>query len=68
MNGPKVSPWSSAMCVPLVNRGQLLGVLNISASSERENVTMTAALSLPRTKRVWVTDDANRVVLDGYLG
>ena len=27
---------SSAMCVPLVNRGQLLGVLNISASSDRE--------------------------------
>lgn len=27
---------SSAMCVPLVNRGQLLGVLNISASSERD--------------------------------
>jgi anti-sigma-K factor RskA len=39
-----------------------------SASSERENVTMTAALSLPRTKRVWVTDDTNHVVLDGYLG
>jgi K+-sensing histidine kinase KdpD len=27
---------SSAMCVPLVNRGQLLGVLNVSASSERD--------------------------------
>ena len=27
---------SSAMCVPLVNRGQLLGVLNISASAERD--------------------------------
>jgi signal transduction histidine kinase len=27
---------SSAMCVPLVNRGQLLGVLNISASRERD--------------------------------
>jgi two-component system sensor histidine kinase KdpD len=27
---------SSAMCVPLVNRGQLLGVLNVSASSARD--------------------------------
>jgi two-component system sensor histidine kinase KdpD len=27
---------SSAMCVPLVNRGQLLGVLNVSASTERD--------------------------------
>ncbi len=27
---------ASAMCVPLVNRGQLLGVLNISAYSERD--------------------------------
>jgi anti-sigma-K factor RskA len=39
-----------------------------SASTERENVTMTAALSLARTKRVWVTDATNHVVLDGYLG
>ena len=27
---------SSAMCVPLVNRGQLLGVLNISAPADRQ--------------------------------
>ncbi len=27
---------SSAMCVPLVNRGQLLGVLNISAGADRQ--------------------------------
>jgi anti-sigma-K factor RskA len=38
-----------------------------SASSKSEDVTMTAALSLARTKRVWVTDVNNHVVLDGYL-
>jgi anti-sigma-K factor RskA len=48
--------------------GKRIAAGTFSASSERENVTMTAALSLPRTKRVWITDDANHVVLDGYLG
>jgi anti-sigma-K factor RskA len=48
--------------------GKRVAAGTFSASSERENVTMTAALSLPRTKRVWVTDDTNHVVLDGYLG
>jgi anti-sigma-K factor RskA len=47
--------------------GKRVAAGTFSASSERENVTMTAALSLPRTKRVWVTDDTNHVVLDGYL-
>ena len=48
--------------------GKRVAAGTFSASSERENVTMTAALSLPRTTRVWVTDDHNHVVLDGYLG
>ncbi len=48
--------------------GKRVAAGTFSASSDRENVTMTAALSLPRTKRVWVTDDTNHVVLDGYLG
>jgi two-component system sensor histidine kinase KdpD len=30
------SKTSSAMCVPLANRGQLLGVLNVSAPADRE--------------------------------
>jgi two-component system sensor histidine kinase KdpD len=30
------SQTSSAMCVPLANRGQLLGVLNVSASADRQ--------------------------------
>jgi predicted anti-sigma-YlaC factor YlaD len=48
--------------------GKRVAAGTFSASSERENVTMTAALSLPRAKRVWVTDDHNHLVLDGYLG
>jgi anti-sigma-K factor RskA len=47
--------------------GKRVAAGTFSASSERENVTMTAALSLARTKRVWITDDKDNVVLDGYL-
>jgi anti-sigma-K factor RskA len=38
-----------------------------SASTSRENLTMTSALPVSETRRVWVTDDTNHVVLDGYL-
>jgi len=47
--------------------GKRVAAGTFSASSASENVTMTAALSLARTRRVWVTDEANHVVLDGYL-
>jgi anti-sigma-K factor RskA len=48
--------------------GKRVGAGTFSASSSRENVTMSAALAFSRTKRVWVTDENDAVVLDGYLG
>ena len=47
--------------------GKRVGAGTFTASNLREDLTMTAALSLPRTRRVWVTDDQDHVVLDGYL-
>ena len=47
--------------------GKRVGAGTFSASSSRENLTMTAALSLARTKRVWVTDTNDHVVLDGRV-
>jgi hypothetical protein len=38
-----------------------------TARDKTESLTMTAALSLSRTKRVWVTDAADHVVLDGRV-
>jgi anti-sigma-K factor RskA len=48
--------------------GKRVGAGTFTASSSRESLTMSAALSLPRTKRVWVTDANDQVVLDGDVG
>jgi anti-sigma-K factor RskA len=45
--------------------GKRVAAGTFSASSAGEDVTMTGALSLARTR--WVTDSSDRVVLDGYL-
>ncbi len=47
--------------------GKRIAAGTFAASSEREDLTMTAALSLSGTRRVWVTDAKDHVVLDGYL-
>jgi hypothetical protein len=47
--------------------GKRIPAGTFAASRAREDVTMTAALPLARTRRVWITDAQDRVVLDGYL-
>jgi anti-sigma-K factor RskA len=47
--------------------GKRIPAGTFAASRASEDVTMTAALPLARTQRVWVTDAHDRVVLDGYL-
>jgi hypothetical protein len=47
--------------------GKRVAAGTFAASRAHEDLTMTAALSLARTKRVWVTDSKNQVVLDGYV-
>jgi Putative zinc-finger len=47
--------------------GRRVGAGTFTASHESENLTMTAALSTARTKRVWVTDADDHVVLDGRV-
>ena len=39
-----------------------------SATHKQQDLTMTAALSVSGTKRVWVTDADDHVVLDGRVG
>ena len=46
--------------------GDRVGAGTFSATRERQDLTMTAALSVAGTKRVWVTDADDRVVLDGH--
>jgi hypothetical protein len=47
--------------------GKRIGAGTFTASSSREDLTMTAALAFSRTQRVWITDANDQVVLDGYL-
>jgi hypothetical protein len=47
--------------------GRRVGAGTFTASRNTENLTMTAALSTARTKRVWVTDADDHVVLDGRV-
>lgn len=47
--------------------GRRVGAGTFSASRDHQNLTMTAALSLARTERVWVTDTEDHIVLDGHL-
>ena len=47
--------------------GRRVGAGTFTATRASQRVTMTAALSTARTKRVWVTDAADHVVLDGRV-
>jgi hypothetical protein len=47
--------------------GRRVGAGTFAASDKIDRLTMTAALSFSRTERVWVTDAADHVVLDGRL-
>jgi hypothetical protein len=47
--------------------GKRVGAGTFSATRDSENLTMTAALATARTERVWVTDAADTVVLDGRV-
>jgi hypothetical protein len=49
------------------SNGKRIGAGSFAASAATENLTMSAALSRGATKRVWVTDGQNNVVLDGYV-
>jgi anti-sigma-K factor RskA len=49
------------------SNGKRIAAGSFTASQASENLTMSAALSRAATKRVWVTDEQNNVVLDGYL-
>ena len=47
--------------------GRRVGAGTFSATQREQNLTMTAALAKSRTVRVWVTDAADKVVLDGLV-
>jgi hypothetical protein len=47
--------------------GRRVGAGTFTATRASETVTMTAALSSARTRRVWVTDATDHVVLDGRV-
>jgi len=47
--------------------GRRVGAGTFSAHSEQQDLTMTAALATSRAQRVWVTDESDRVVLDGRV-
>jgi anti-sigma-K factor RskA len=47
--------------------GRRVGAGTFVATTDRQDLTMTAALSASRTRRVWVTDADDRVVLDGLV-
>lgn len=47
--------------------GDRVAAGTFSATQKRQDLTMTAALSVSGTKRVWVTDADNHVVLDGHV-
>lgn len=49
------------------SNGRRIAAGTFTASETNEDVTMSAALSRAATKRVWVTDEQNNVVLDGYV-
>jgi anti-sigma-K factor RskA len=49
------------------SNGKRIAAGSFSPSKANENLTMSAALSRGATKRVWVTDEGNNVVLDGYV-
>jgi anti-sigma-K factor RskA len=47
--------------------GKRVGAGTFTASRSGESLTMSSALSLERTKRIWITDAKDHVVLDGYI-
>ena len=47
--------------------GDRVAAGTFSATQKRQDLTMTAALSVSGTKRVWVTDADDHVVLDGHV-
>lgn len=47
--------------------GHRVGAGTFSATRKQQDLTMTAALSVSGTKRVWVTDADDHVVLDGRV-
>jgi anti-sigma-K factor RskA len=47
--------------------GDRVAAGTFTASQKRQDLTMTAALSVSGTKRVWVTDVDDHVVLDGHV-
>ena len=49
------------------SNGKRIGAGSFTASERDETLTMSAALSRAATKRVWVTDEQNNIVLDGYV-
>jgi anti-sigma-K factor RskA len=49
------------------SNGKRIAAGSFTASRSSENLTMSAALSRAATKRVWLTDEQNNVVLDGYV-
>jgi hypothetical protein len=49
------------------SNGKRIAAGSFSASRATENLTMSAALSRTATKRVWVTDGQDNLVLDGYV-
>jgi anti-sigma-K factor RskA len=48
------------------SNGKRIAAGSFAASKPSETLTLSAALSRAATKRVWVTDEQNNVVLDGY--
>jgi anti-sigma-K factor RskA len=49
------------------SNGKRIAAGSFSPSKPNESLTMSAALSRMATKRVWVTDEQDNVVLDGYV-
>ena len=49
------------------SNGKRIAAGSFTASERNETLTMSAALSRAATKRVWVTDEQDNVVLDGYV-
>jgi anti-sigma-K factor RskA len=47
--------------------GRRVGAGTFSAGNKQQDLTMTAALATSRAQRVWVTDESDRVVLDGRV-
>ena len=49
------------------SNGKRIAAGSFAASKATENLTMSAALTRGATRRVWVTDQQDNVVLDGYV-